>query len=345
MKFNFLKKFYNSITCRKYNEMTSQSSMYSILYLAILEFIFTLIIAILFAKSFFTASFFDIYDYITNFLVDFFDNSISLTFDTIMILSIGAYVFQILKKDKKKYSKMFSFTVYSSTLAMIFKYVIFIYNYTQNTYINYFNYIYIIIVLFYFLFNYKNVITISKYELRLNYKKVREKVEKKELKSKEIIKKILELEEYKKAETIAIYKNFSSEVSTTELIKLSLENNKIVCLPKIKNGQIEFYKVSSVENDLAKNKFGIEEPIEDKENLIDRADINLMIVPGLCFDMENNRLGFGKGYYDKYLENTEIYKIGICFDEQILKNKIIPVTSNDIKMNKIITDKQIIVNN
>ena len=158
MKFKFFRRVYNSIICKKYNEMTSQTSLFAICYLAILEFIFTLIIAVLFAKSFFTASFFDIYEYITNFLIDFFDNSISLTFDTIMILSVGAYIFQILKKDKKKYSKMFSFAVYSSTLAMICKYIVFIYNYTQSSFIDYFNYIYIGIVIFYFIVNYKKVI-------------------------------------------------------------------------------------------------------------------------------------------------------------------------------------------
>lgn len=158
MKFQFFKRFYNSITCKKYDEMTSQTSMFAIGYLAIFEFVFTLVIAILFARSFFTASFFDIFEYVTGFLVDFFDNSISLTFDTIIILSIGAYIFQIIKRNRKKYSKLFSLATYSSSLAMILKYIVFIYNYTQNSFIDYFNYIYIGIVIFYFLFNYKKAI-------------------------------------------------------------------------------------------------------------------------------------------------------------------------------------------
>ena len=338
MKFNFFKRFYNSIMCKKYNEMTSQSSWYAIFYLAIWEFLFTLIIAILFARSFFTASFFDIYEYITNFLVDFFDNSISLTFDTIMILSIAAYLFQIIRKDKKKYSKMFSFLVYSSSLAMIFKYIVFIYNYTQNSYIDYFNYVYIAIVIFYFLFNYKDVTTQSKYELRLKYKMIREKVKDKELKSIKIKNKIFELDEYKKSKVMAIYKSFSTEVSTDEIIKQALIDNKIVCIPKIKNGNLRFYKITSIEKDLIKNKFGIEEPKEIEENFIDKNSIDIAIVPGLCFDDENNRLGFGRGYYDKYLVDSKIFKIGIAFGEQVLKKSIIPTTENDIKMDKIITD-------
>ena len=339
MKFKFFKRFYNSIFCKKYNEMTSQTSWYAIFYLAILEFLFTLIIAILFARSFFTASFFDIYEYINTFLIDFFDNSISLTFDTIMILSIAVYVFQIIKKDKKRYSKIFSYLVYSSSLAMILKYIVFIYNYTQNTYINYFNYIYIVIVLLYMVLNYKKVITVSKYELRLNYKKIRENIENKELKSIEIKNKIIALDEYKKAKVVAIYNNFSTEVSTKDIINEALENQKIVCLPKIKNGEMKFYKINSLETDLIKNKFGIKEPIENKENFIDKEMIDIAIIPGLCFDTQNNRLGFGRGYYDKYLENTNIYKVGVGFNEQVLQKSLIPVVETDIKMDKIITDK------
>ena len=60
----------------------------------------------------------------------------------------------------------------------------------------------------------------------------------------------------------------------------------------------------------------------------------------MCFDKNKNRLGFGKGYYDKYLENTKIKRIGICFTEQLVDE--IPITENDIKMDLIITDKEII---
>lgn len=160
--FAFLKRIYNSVMCKEYNKMTNQTSWYAIGYLAIFEIIFTIAISILVAKNFFTASFIDIYKYAESFLVDFFDNSVSLTFDTILILSALAYLYQILKKDKKKYSKMFCLATYSSTLAIIIKYIVFIYNYTQNKNIEYFYFIYIGIVLSYFLFNYKKAIDIKK---------------------------------------------------------------------------------------------------------------------------------------------------------------------------------------
>ena len=106
-KFSFLKRIYNSVMCKEYNKMTNQTSWYAIGYLAIFEIIFTIVISILVAQKFFTASFIDIYKYAESFLVDFFDNSVSLTFDTILILSVLAYIYQILK-NKEKYEDVYS---------------------------------------------------------------------------------------------------------------------------------------------------------------------------------------------------------------------------------------------
>ena len=70
------------------------------------------------------------------------------------------------------------------------------------------------------------------------------------------------------------------------------------------------------------------------------GDIDLIIVPGVSFDEELNRLGFGKGYYDKYLASKNIFKIGICFDNQVIK--LLPVNDYDIKMDLVVTDKRLI---
>ena len=68
---------------------------------------------------------------------------------------------------------------------------------------------------------------------------------------------------------------------------------------------MNFYKLDENEK-LLKSKFGVEEPLGLKEKLYTKNKIDLMIVPGVGFDKDNNRIGFGKGYYDKYLENTNI---------------------------------------
>ena len=84
-----------------------------------------------------------------------------------------------------------------------------------------------------------------------------------------------------------------------------------------------------------KSSIGVLEPIGD----IFTGIIDLIIVPGLVFDKKLNRLGFGMGYYDKYLNSHNIYKIGLCFNEQIVD--FVPVESHDIKMNMIITKKRV----
>ena len=157
-KFSFLKRIYYSIIGKEYTKMIRQTSWYAIFYLAILELVFTVIISVLVARQFLTASFIDVYQYVEGFLVDFFYNSVSLTFDTILVLSVGAYLYQLIKKDKKQYSKMFCLAAYSSTFAMIIKYIVFIYSYSQTQEVKYFHFIYVGMVLLYFVINYEKTI-------------------------------------------------------------------------------------------------------------------------------------------------------------------------------------------
>ena len=180
----------------------------------------------------------------------------------------------------------------------------------------------------------------KKEELRKKYILIRNRVENKTQKSEIISEKIQEQIEYKNAKIIALYKNLKSEVSTEKLIEDSINLGKCVALPKVVNNELKFYKIKSLKEKFIKSNFGVEEPIENEINYINQKDIGLIIVPGICFDKEKNRLGFGKGYYDRYLQNENINTIGICFEEQIVEN-IIPTTEYDVAMKKIITDKKI----
>lgn len=75
-----------------------------------------------------------------------------------------------------------------------------------------------------------------------------------------------------------------------------------------------------------------------KENRLEALP-NILLVPGLAFDKECNRLGRGKGYFDRYLKNKDIIKVGICFDEQLLRSVV--TSDNDIRMNYIITENTV----
>ncbi len=173
-----------------------------------------------------------------------------------------------------------------------------------------------------------------KEELRKKYLEVRKNTSDKSNKSNIIMNKIINLEEYKTSKIIAIYKNLKSEVETNELIEYSLKNNKIVVLPKVEGNILKFYKTDN--KTFVESKYGIYEPIDSEE--VD--NINLYIIPGICFDKYKNRIGFGKGYYDRVKYKKDSIKIGICFENQIYNGKI-SVNNYDIKMNKIVTEKNI----
>ena len=181
-------------------------------------------------------------------------------------------------------------------------------------------------------------VKLDKNELRKKYKQIRDNIKNRNELSKQITDKILLSKEYISAKTICIYVSFGSELDTSEIIKNALKNGKIVGVPIIDETNMNFYKINSIEEIKNENKFGIREPNKNKENIISPKRIDLIIIPGICFDLENNRVGFGKGYYDKYLANEELtaVKIGICFKEQILKNKLMTTDIYNIKMDKVL---------
>lgn len=112
-------------------------------------------------------------------------------------------------------------------------------------------------------------------------------------------------------------------------------------LPKtIENNNLEFYRILEYNDKYVKESkpFNIKEPIVENCKKYNKESIDLLIIPGLCFDYNKARVGYGKGYYDKYLENQTIRKIGICFEEQLLKDDYIKTNETDIKMDNIITE-------
>ena len=182
-------------------------------------------------------------------------------------------------------------------------------------------------------------INAKKKEIREKYLAIRKNIINREEKTKEILDRLLNDSTYQKANTIALFKSFNFEVDTNSIIDNSLSNNKVVALPRIEQDEIVFYKINS-KSILVKNKYKIEEPISKKDNYIEKENIDLVIVPGLCFDRSGNRLGYGKGFYDRFLSGTSIRTIAICFDEQLLDEGLLPASNSDVKIEEIITNKE-----
>lgn len=134
---------------------------------------------------------------------------------------------------------------------------------------------------------------------------------------------------------IALYMALDNEVNLDSLIIRLIKAGKVIAIPKVENDSLTFYQIKNINDcNYSSNKFKIREPISG--TAIKKEDIEIIIIPGLAFDKNNNRLGRGKGYYDKYLKGTSCYKIGVAFDEQLFDD--IPHDENDIKMDEIITD-------
>jgi len=164
-----------------------------------------------------------------------------------------------------------------------------------------------------------------------------EKVEKK---SSLIREKLLALSEFQKSEKLMLYFSVKNEAGTRQLIKEALGQGKQVFLPKtIGSNKMVPVQISSIE-EAKKTKQGLFEPAGKKE--AKPSSLDLIVVPGVAFDMQGNRIGMGLGFYDELLRktSTRVRLVGLCFDENLVES--LPTESHDVKMNLIVTDKQVI---
>jgi 5-formyltetrahydrofolate cyclo-ligase len=158
--------------------------------------------------------------------------------------------------------------------------------------------------------------------------------------SKAITNHIKSIIEYKESKRIMIYKNFQKEVQTKDIIEDALKEGKKVYLPRIElNTTITSREVRG-SFDLEEGVWGIYQP-KDNTPIINPWELDLILVPGVAFDYKGNRMGFGKGYYDKFLKDAGgAFTLGICHSAQLFEG--IPVTANDIPVKGIITEKGIL---
>ncbi|MDO4300095.1 MAG: 5-formyltetrahydrofolate cyclo-ligase [Clostridia bacterium] len=146
---------------------------------------------------------------------------------------------------------------------------------------------------------------------------------------------------YKNAGTIFSFVSYGSEIGTVELINKALSDGKIAAVPYMtgKPHEMVFIKIKSMV-ELKPNKIGILEPEYRAESILKSDKNTVIIVPGLAFDKEFYRIGYGGGYYDKYIdENEYMLTVGVCFEEQI--TDLVPRENTDRAVDIIVTDKMI----
>ena len=154
-----------------------------------------------------------------------------------------------------------------------------------------------------------------------------------------ISEKLQGLESFKLSKSIALYSPILNEVRTGSIFISAVEMEKEVYFPRVNGPSLDFYRIHNLEQ-LKPGKFGVLEP---EPNLFkaDPQEIGLFIVPGLAFDKSGNRLGYGKGYYDRALSNIpEHRKVGIAYGFQVRDS--VPADDNDQKVGAIVTEQGIV---
>lgn len=161
--------------------------------------------------------------------------------------------------------------------------------------------------------------------------------------SRIITDKIMSLDQYRECTNIFTYVNFNEEVVTTELIAKSLKNNKRVFVPKVFKDDVSFMEFIEIKDlpELKPGYYGVPEPelgLEYKTSIRE----GLFIMPGLAFDRRLNRIGYGGGFYDRYLsEPHRFHTVAAAFDFQLLDE--IPYEEHDLKPEMIVTEKEVLI--
>lgn len=157
-----------------------------------------------------------------------------------------------------------------------------------------------------------------------------------------IWRKIYGMESFQGAGTILLYSSFANEVSTVALAQKALEIGKTVAYPvtNLVNNTMEFYRVKDLSElrPVKTGSFNFSEPEADwKAKVVPDGD-TLMIVPGLAFDREGYRTGYGGGFYDKYIAKyPSLTTLGVCYDFQLVTR--IPRDDYDQPVGSVVTEK------
>jgi 5-formyltetrahydrofolate cyclo-ligase len=149
--------------------------------------------------------------------------------------------------------------------------------------------------------------------------------------SEEIFSTVENLPQFIIAQTVMLYWSLPDEVQTHSFVKKWYTSKRIV-LPLVVENHLELRVFSGTSCLVETPPFGILEPQLGMPVSINEVD--LVIVPGVAFDLKGNRMGRGKGYYDRLLAGRSVYKVGVCFNFQLVES--VPTDEYDIKMDKII---------
>jgi 5-formyltetrahydrofolate cyclo-ligase len=170
---------------------------------------------------------------------------------------------------------------------------------------------------------------IDKAALRTRMRMVRDMVDDHLMRSVQLWAEVAELPEYRRAKSVMAFVGFSGEPDTDPLFaRLSVEGKRLL-LPRV-----EATGIVPADGDwpLVASKFGVQEPTGPA---VDVGEIDFVIVPGLAFTVAGDRLGYGQGYYDRFLPTVAAPNAGVCFADQLVDE--MPVTAHDVRVDAVIS--------
>ncbi|MDQ3840695.1 MAG: 5-formyltetrahydrofolate cyclo-ligase [Thermoproteota archaeon] len=180
----------------------------------------------------------------------------------------------------------------------------------------------------------------EKEKIRKSMLKIRNSVPETELfeRSKLVQNNVLNSSHFANSETLGVYYPVGSEVRTEEIIQKALNLAKKVALPIIDSDKMKFYQVNLrhlQDNTLVTGKFGLKEPVKKGAEI---TKIDLLIVPGIAFDHEGARIGYGRGYFDRYIRGAKVsFSLGLGYRFQLI-SKSLPQSDLDQRINGLSTE-------
>lgn len=171
-------------------------------------------------------------------------------------------------------------------------------------------------------------------------------------KSAAILKRLFSLEQFGEAGVVMAYMSFRNEVSTDELIRHCLSSGKRVVVPRVEKSvpdasggvvrSLGVYEIKEAGKDMVTGAMGIAEPDVSALRRVNPLEIDLVVVPGVAFDIKKNRIGYGGGYYDRFLPalRPDCLKAAAAFELQVYDS--VPAAAYDYPVDIIVTEDRII---
>jgi len=160
-----------------------------------------------------------------------------------------------------------------------------------------------------------------------------------EAESARLTKRVLALACYLEAGTVLCYFAVGSEPATADLVRAVLKDGKRLVMPRIAEGDLVLHRVADPASDLKAGVWGIREPFPDRPRVAP-ADVDLFLLPGLAFDPDGGRLGYGRGYFDRTLAGTRGVKAALAFDGQVVE--AVPRGPSDVAVDLVVTPSRLI---